>query len=322
MHSCPITLEPVADAGMLYSAAGLRWLHPRLTRLQPMALGQRELLGEAARRADKMSIQGVQPKLSAVLKPADGVFEIVDSGGRFILKPNPPPWEEVPANEALTMTLARHAGIEVPPHGLLQAVDGSWIYVIRRFDREGRGRKLHVEDFAQLSGATRETKYASSLEKLAAVVETHCSFPAIEKAVLARRLLFCFLTGNEDMHLKNFSLIVREGMVRLAPAYDLLNSTVVLGKAAIEESALPLRGRKRKLSREDWLGYFCGERLALSQPVLGKILNDLQGAVPLWRELIRRSYLSPARQEHYLAILEERQQRLFSGTGDPTFQAE
>jgi serine/threonine-protein kinase HipA len=86
-----------------------------------------EQIREARLRADKMSVQGVQPKLSAVLKPKEGRFEIVDQGGRFILKPNPPPFEEVPANEAFTMTLARSSGIEVPVFGLLPAADGSWV---------------------------------------------------------------------------------------------------------------------------------------------------------------------------------------------------
>ena len=309
MLACPITLEPLASGGT-YSKEGLRSLHPRLNHLDPLALGQEEQLRQARLRADKMSIQGVQPKLSAVLKPKEGRFEIVDSGGRFILKPNPPPYEEVPANEALSMTLAGHVGIEVPTHGLLPAVDGSWVYVIRRFDREGRDHRLHVEDFAQLSGATRDTKYDSTLEKVAKLVEQHCTFPAVEKAELARRLLFCFLTGNEDMHLKNFSLLVRNGRVRLAPAYDFLNSTLVLENAS-EESALPLRGRKRKLTREDWLDYFCRERLDLPEPILQGILTDLRDAQPAWKALIRRSFLSEPKQDQYVEILAERHRKLF-----------
>jgi serine/threonine-protein kinase HipA len=83
-----------------------------------------------------------------------------------------------------------------PPHGLLPAIDGSWVYVIRRFDRVGRDQRLHVENFAQLSGVSRDTKYAGTLEQIAKLVETHCSFPAVEKVELARRLLFCFLIGN------------------------------------------------------------------------------------------------------------------------------
>jgi len=309
MRICPITLEPV-ECGGLYSKAGLRAVHPRLENLEPLPLTREEQLREARLRADKMSIQGVQPKLSAVLKPKEGRFEIVDHGGRFILKPNPPPFEEVPANEALTMTLAETAGIEVPPHGLLPATDGSWLYFVRRFDRVGRSGRLHQEDFAQLTGAGRETKYNSSLEQVAKVVETHCSFPAIEKAKLARLLLFCYLTGNEDMHLKNFSLLVRNGVICLSPAYDLLNTTLVLENAS-EESALPLRGKKRKLTRDDWVDYLCRERLKLPEAILAGILSDLHDGLAEWTMLIRRSHLTPQRQESYLEILGNRHQRLF-----------
>ena len=309
MKSCPITLEWM-DKGRMFSGAGLRALHPQLKHLSPLPLTGEEQIREARLRADKMSVQGVQPKLSAVLKPKEGRFEIVDQGGRFILKPNPPPCEEVPANEALTMTLARSSGIEVPVFGLLPAADGSWVYFIRRFDRVGRAGRLHQEDFAQLLGAGRETKYQSSLEQVAKVVETRCTFPAMEKAKLARLLLFCFLTGNEDMHLKNFSLLVTDGVVALSPAYDLLNTTLVLENAT-EESALPLRGKKRKLTRHDWVDYFCRERLGLPDLIVGEILTNLQDGLEKWKEIIQRSHLSTPRQERYLQILENRHQRLF-----------
>lgn len=309
MKICPITLETV-ESGGLYSRSGLRAVHPRLENLLPLHLTAEEQLREARLRADKMSIQGVQPKLSALLKPTQGRFEIVDRGGQFILKPNPPPFEEVPANEALTMTLAEIAGLEVPPHGLVSATDESWVYFVRRFDRVGRNERRHQEDFAQLTGAGRETKYNSSLEQVAKVVETHCTFPAIEKARLARLLLFCFLTGNEDMHLKNFSLVVRNGVVCLSPAYDLLNTTLVLGNAS-EESALPLRGKKRKLTRSDLVDYLCRERLGLPPAILDPILDTLDAARDSWELKIQNSYLSATAKAGYLEILSERRSRLF-----------
>jgi serine/threonine-protein kinase HipA len=308
MPYCPINLSPVPD-GETYSRIGLRSIHPKLTHLLPLDLSQEEQLRQARLRADKMSVQGVQPKLSAVLKVKDGRFEIVDQGGRYLLKPNPPPFEEVPANEAVTMSMAAAVGIEVPPHGLLRAVDGSWIYLIQRFDRTGRSAKQHVEDFAQLTGATRETKYDSSLERVVAVVERYCTFPALEKPRLARRLLFCFLTGNEDMHLKNFSLTKTAGTVRLSPAYDLLNTTLVL-EDAVEESALPLNGKKRKLTRALWLDYLCHERLGLPPAIIFDMLKEFGAAVPRWREMLSRCGLSAARQTAYLELLVERLERL------------
>ena len=310
-HHCPITLQPL-DKGDPFSPEGLRRLHPRLRNLQPLDLSHDEQLRQARLRADKMSVQGVQPKLSAVLEVNEGRFKVVDQGGQFLLKPNPPPFEEVPANEALTMTLAAATGIEVPPHGLVPSVDGTWVYLIRRFDRLPGNRKLHVEDFAQLSGATRDTKYNSSLEQVEKLLGAHCTSPAVERAALARRLLFCFLTGNEDMHLKNFSLIVRDGRVTMAPAYDLLNTTLVLMNA-VEESALSLRGKKRKLTRDDWIDYFCIGRLGLAVRLVDELLETLTLAIPVWRRLIPCSKLSPGRQAAYLSLVEERAERLLAG---------
>lgn len=309
MKSCPITLDPVQDGG-LYSPSGLRAVHPRLENLTALQLSQEEQLREARLRADKMSIQGVQPKLSAVLKPKEGRFDIVDRGGQFILKPNPPPFEEVPANEALTMTLAKLSGLEVPSHGLVPASDGSWVYFVRRFDRSGKKERLHQEDFAQLVGAARDTKYNSSLEQIVKIVETYCTFPSIEKAKLARLLLFCFLTGNEDMHLKNFSLLMRKGVVGLSPAYDLLNTTLVLENAT-EESALPLRGKKRNLTRKDWIDYFCQERMGLTTAVLDPILKALEDNAEAWNQKIRSSYLSSSAKTRYHEIVNKRRALLF-----------
>ena len=311
MPFCPITLEPIAE-GETFSKAGLRSLHPRLTQLAQLDLTHDEQLRQARLRAGKMSIQGVQPKLSAVLRLKEGRFEIVDTGGRFILKPNPVPYHDVPANESLPMTMAAAAGIDVPPHGLIPTADGGWIYAIRRFDREGRNKRISVEDFAQLSGATRETKYDSSLERIAKVVDQFCTFPALEKPRLARLLLFCFLTGNEDMHLKNFSVVVRDNVVSLSPAYDLLNTTLVLEKAE-EESALPLDGRKKNLTRKLWLGYFCTERLGLPDRQVDAILNDFQMTLPKWRDLIDRSHLPEGKKEAYHELLNERSERLEIG---------
>jgi len=308
MAYCPINLEPL-PTGRSYSEPGLKSIHSKLKHPEPLEYSYAAQLKEVRRRSDKMSIQGVQPKLSAVLKLKDSCFALVDRGGRFILKPNPLAYEEVPANEALTMRMAAEAGIEVPAHGLLRAKDASWVYFVKRYDRVGRTGKVHVEDFAQLSGATRETKYDSSLEQVVQLLEQFCTFPAIEKPKLAKRLLFCFLTGNEDMHLKNFSVWMQDGVVSLTPAYDLLNSTLVLENAK-EESALPLRGKKRKLNKELWLNYFCKERLQLTEEQIDSVVKDLKEALPVWDRLIGQSFLSLERQLGYRTILYERANRL------------
>ena len=240
MNRCRITLDEL-PAGIRYSRAGLKRLDPSLMEIHPLPYTVAQQLEEAAARAGKMSVQGVQPKLSAVLRIKEGRFEIVDRGGRFILKSCPPHWPEVPANEALTMTLAEHSGIEVPVHGLVEATDGSMAYFIRRFNRVGQGERPPLEDGAQLLGFSRDTKYDSSMEQVIGMIERFCTFPVIEKRMLMQRVWFCFLTGNEDMHLKNWSRLSRLGRIALSPACDLLNTSIVLKKLQ-EETALPIRG--------------------------------------------------------------------------------
>lgn len=304
MSVCPITLAAHTADG-LFSPEGLRSLHPRLKQLNALPLTHEEQIIQARLRAEKMSIQGIQPKLSAKINLKTSCFDLTDTGGTFILKPNPTTFKDVPANEALTMTMAKHLDIEVPPHGIIPDRDGSWVYVIKRFDRLPKQQKIHTEDFAQLTLASRDTKYDSSLEKVAQVITDFCTFPAVERPQLALRLIFCFLTGNEDMHLKNFSLIRDPNdIVRLSPAYDLLNTTLVL-ENAVEETALPIGGKKRNLSRRLWLHYLT-ERLMLSDQQTGTILRQLTNALPEWRTLISHSYLPPKKQQSYLDLLEQR----------------
>lgn len=311
MKRCPISYEPLSG-NAIYSPEGLRRLHRHLTKLAPLELTAEEQRQEAISRAGKMSIQGLQLKLSAVLRITEGRFEIVDQGGRYIFKPPSVDYPELPENEDVTMRMAAAAAIEVPVHGLLRSVDGSLTYFIKRFDREGHDR-LPVEDFAQLSGESRDTKYDSSMEQVAGVIGRFCTFPAIERVKLFERTVFSFLAGNEDMHLKNFSLITRNQKVELAPAYDFLNSTLVL-KQPKEELALPLRGKKSRLVRNDFVKYFARERLQINERVVNEVLLGFSKAMPVWRALLAKSFLSPGAKEHYAAILSERAGRM--GLGD------
>jgi len=305
MNRCRITLEEIPE-GIRYSRAGLKRLDARLMDILSLPYTLAQQLEEAAARADKMSVQGVQPKLSAVLRIKENRFEVVDRGGRFILKSCPPQWPEVPANEALTMTLAEHSGIEVPVHGLVEATDGSMVYFIRRFDRVGQSERLPLEDGAQLLGHTRDTKYDSSMEQVIGMIERFCTCPVIEKRKLMQRVWFCFLTGNEDMHLKNWSLLSRSGRIALSPAYDLLNTSIIL-KNPQEETALPISGRKRNLNRRDLLDYLAIERCGLQPDLmrgdLEKLLLQAEAQWPTW---IQSSFLSEPKREAYLHLVRER----------------
>ncbi len=252
MNRCPITYEFCGSDK--YSKKGLYLLSPRLTHLKDFPLGKEEQLELALQYADKLSFSGVQRKLSARLSVSKEIFEVVSRGGNFIIKPQSPDYKELPENEDVTMKLAAVVGIKTPLHGLMYGSDGSLSYFIRRFDRQVKGKKFGVEDFTQLAGVPRETKYDFSMERLVPLIETFCTFPALEKEKLFLLTLFSFLVGNEDLHLKNFSIIHLEDVTEFSPAYDLVNSSVVI--RANDELALTLRGKRSKFTHNDLVSYF------------------------------------------------------------------
>ncbi len=308
MKYCPITYDVIQENEQ-YSQRGLRLLSPRLVTLTPLNYSAEEQRAEAIARVGKMSIQGVQDKLSAQLKVKEGFFELVDHHGHYILKPQSQLYLELPENEALTMSLAAMIQIEVPLHGLVYSKDKSMTYFVKRFDRIAHRKKLALEDFAQLLQKTRDTKYNSSMEQVVSVINNFCSFPKIEAVKLLRLTLFNFLIGNEDMHLKNFSLITRGKKVSLSPAYDLL-STTIAQKNPQEELALPLNGKKHNLKASDFLDYFAIQRLQLNKKVIDNLLMNLSQALPRWLKLINKSFLSSPMKEKYVALLTDRASRL------------
>lgn len=305
---CPITYAPLST-GASYSPDGLKKLSRNLTNLAPLPFNSHELLFEATKHAAKMSIGGVQPKLSAKLNVKQGIFEIVDRHGQFILKPPLPQYTQVPENEDVSMRMAAVAGIDIPLHGLTYNNDHSFTYFIKRFDRYGHTKKILVEDFAQLSQHSRSIKYRSSMEEVSKIIDEFCTFPMLEKQKLLRLTLFNFLIGNEDMHLKNFSLLTKDNKTTLSPAYDLLNTTIVLGNAK-EEIALPLNGKKNNLRKRDLLDYFAIERMQLNQNVIENILKTLSASIPAWDNLLKQCFLTEDLQKRYHTLLHQRLQRL------------
>ncbi|MFC1595839.1 HipA domain-containing protein [Candidatus Margulisiibacteriota bacterium] len=309
MNRCPITYELCGD--LKYSVKGLKLINRQLTDFQEFPYTAEEQRQEAALHSDKMSIQGVQPKLSVVLNVRKQNFEIVDSRGLYILKPQHIIYSQLPENEDVTMRMAKVAGLNIPFHGLIYSKDRSMVYFIKRFDRKGRNGKLAVEDFAQLAGKTRDTKYSYSMEKLVHIIDDYCTFPAIEKVKLLRLTLFSFLTGNEDMHLKNFSIIRRDETIELSPAYDLLNTTIAM-KNATEEMALPIKGKKRNLNRKVLINYFAKEQLDINDKVISVMLKDFENAYSTWTSLIDSSFLSLENKDKYLTLINKRHKILFT----------
>ena len=303
MNKCPIAY--ISCGNSRYSDEGLKLLSTGLLTLKDLEYTADEQRKEAYNRASKMSIQGVQPKLSAVLNFKEEKFEIVDKSGKYILKPQHGIFPEMPENEDLTMRLANEVGLEIPQHGLIWSKDNSLTYFIKRFDRKGHNDKIPVEDFAQLAGLNRDTKYEYSMEKVVNLIDSYCTFPAIEKIKLFKLTIFNYLIGNEDMHLKNFSIITQDGKSSLSPCYDLVNSTIEYKKQS-EEIALPLKGKKKKLTRTQLINYFGKERCELTDKSIDKVLETISLSVPKWKELINNSFLSQEMKDKYQTLLETR----------------
>ena len=303
MNYCPITYAPCGDNR--YSEAGLRRLSPQLTFLKDFEYTAEEQRIEAYNHASKMSIQGVQPKLSAKLNIKEGKFDIADKGGRYILKPQHHLYPEMPENEDMTMRLAGEIGLEVPLHGLIWSKDNSLTYFIKRFDRKGQNDKVPVEDFAQLAGLSRDTKYEYSMERIVNLIDAYCTFPAIEKIKLFKLVIFNYLTGNEDMHLKNFSIITADNKVMLSPCYDMVNSTIEYKKPE-DEIALPLKGRKKHLTRNILVDYYGMEICELTSRSIDNILGTIASSIPKWKELIDISFLSKEMKSKYHNLLDAR----------------
>lgn len=303
MNKCPITYEIIEEG--LYSIKGLQKINPKLKMLNLLDFTKEELLAEAELLSEKMSIEGVQPKISAVISVIDSKIKLVGQDGLFIIKPQHEIYQNVPENEDLTMRLAELVKIEVPFHGLIYDKEGNLHYFIKRFDRMSIKKKYPVEDFAQLICKNRDTKYNSSMEKVGEIIEEFCTFPIIEKVKLFRLTLFNYLIGNEDMHLKNFSLITKNNKTTLSPAYDLLNTSIIV-KNTKEEIALPIKGKKNNLTRKDIIVYFGKERLGLNEKTIDKILMDFTNALPNWYKEIEKSFLPENLVSAYLEILKSR----------------
>ncbi len=306
MNRCPITYE-VCD-NQRYSAKGLRQLSRNLQDLRDFPYSHDQQIELANSYATKLSLQGVQPKFCANLTVSKQEFRPIDKGGRFIMKPAHLIYKELPQNEDLTMRLAAVAGIEVPMHGMVYCEDDSLIYFVKRFDRDAKGKKYSLEDFSQLSGGSRDTKYDSSMERLVPIIDSFCTFPLLEKVKLLRLALFCFLIGNEDLHLKNLSLLQKHRKVQLSPAYDLVNSCILLSTS--EELALPLAGKKSQLKRRDFIEYYGVERLGLRLDLAEETLMNFKECLPKWHQLIEVSFLSDLAKSKYLSLVQERAQRL------------
>jgi len=252
-----------------------------------------------------MSISGVQKKASVVLNQKARQLEIVSIGGTHILKPEADQYPQIPQVENLCMNMAERAGIEIPAHGLFPMKDGSLCYIVRRFDRLPDGTKTGQEDMKQILGAT--DKYKGSLESIGKKLLEYTANPGLEVIYFYERVVFCFLIGNGDMHLKNWSMTEpKDKQNRLTPAYDLLSTNLYISGEV--ESALTIQGKNSRLHREDFEAL--AKYLTVDAKAARTSLTRLLGMKDLFQQMIQESALEAERKDSLSAILSERFTRL------------
>ncbi len=260
----------------------------------------------------KSTITGVQPKLSLHIEKAENEPEkltIIGLWGEFILKPQSPMWDELPQIEDLTMHLAGLSNIRTADHSLVRLGSGELAYITKRMDRK-EGVKLHMEDMCQLLGRLTEDKYKSSHEQIAKEIKRSSVNPGLDIVRFYELTLFSFLTGNADMHLKNFSLIKNDfDQYELAPAYDLVSSALVV-EGDEEELALTLCGKKKRLRKPDFFKAMITS--GISRKAAENILNKYDGLQNDWSKFISQSFLSKEMKQEYKELITVKHNQLYA----------
>jgi serine/threonine-protein kinase HipA len=298
MASCWACLRPVDDDDRYHAAclrdvfgvASVPTIDVELAKLHTLALA---MVGHT-------SLSGVQRKISMQLEKESRTLRVATEGGQFILKPQAQTFPSLPENEHVNLRIAERVGIVIPPCALLELKDGSRAYLVRRFDRVAGG-KLLQEDFCQLATKSPKDKYQGSAELCARLVLRYATAPLIEAEKLFRLLVFAWWTGNGDMHLKNFSLLRGEdGNYRLAPAYDLVSTRLVIPN---DELALPIGGTKR-ITRRRLLEL--GTHCKLPARVVERVLGEIAAATGDAALLVDGCFLPEPMKRELVELLEAR----------------
>ena len=258
------------------------------------------------------TLTGVQAKLSLNLTKHEGTKQLTIVGlwGQYIFKPQTDDYAQLPEVEDLTMHLAEDARLVVARHSLIRLADNSLGYITKRFDRDAKGSKIAMEDMCQLAERKTEDKYKSSYEQVAKLIARYSAVPKLDLTNFYELLIFCWLTGNNDMHLKNFSLYCPEDKHILSPAYDLVNAALVNPKDK-EELALTLNGKKSNSKLRDFIQ--AAEKAGLPDKFILQTVERFNKLLPLWQQTISRSFLSDEHKQAYCDMLQERLLRLTTG---------
>lgn len=256
-------------------------------------LSLQEIPLRAQEMAGRMSISGVQPKLSLKLNKSSRELIVAPTNGEYIFKPQISTFPYIPENENCCMDIATALGIDVPPHCLLPLRDGSLAYIVKRFDRQGEV-KIHQEDFCQI--LERADKYHGSLEQIGKKILEISAVPGLDIQLFFERVVLNYLLGNGDAHAKNFSISYYQDGIRLSPAYDIVCSKLVIPRE--EDSALTLNGKKNNIQRNDFDIF--ADRLKIPEKIR---YDNFSGRVPLLTEMIQDSQLPQNFKTRFVEII-------------------
>lgn len=316
MKNCLCCGKPIRSSAMSsgwHQACIQRFFQTKT--LPDLELDEQTLMLLAEKSISKgYTVPGVQKKLSLHLsREANARLTLMDYPTGYILKPQVKEFEALPESEHLVMCMAEQSGLNVVPHALLR-INGEYAYITRRIDRDIRlpdsFSQLAMEDFCQLSLRLTQDKYKGSYEQCAKVIRQFSSRPGLDLSELFLRLVFCFLTGNSDMHLKNFSLIEtvpESGEYILSPAYDLLPVSILMPEDT-EEMALQLNGKKRNLQKKHFLAFAqtAGISLNAAEIMIRAMLKNL----PIWQRICEESYIPERLKRQFGKLMTSRAGKL------------
>ncbi|MCK5598546.1 HipA domain-containing protein [bacterium] len=300
MNRCPVCGKPLNTDQAMHKSCINRLFG--VSYIPGIDLALSEITIKAQEMAGKLSISGVQPKLSMKLNKRSKKLMSVTEGGEYILKPQSRVYDQIPENENLCMTIAELLGIDIPSHALMKLKDDSYAYIVKRFDRENN-RKINQEDFCQILGKSKKDKYTGSVEQIANKLNEISEIPALDIQYLFERVLFSFIIGNGDAHLKNYSVIYTDmNNIRLSPAYDIVSSKLVIPRE--EDLALALNGKKNNIQLTDFAAF--SDKFSIPE----KVMNNMTAKKQLIIDQIDDSQLNPEYKEKLIQIVTERFQRL------------
>lgn len=310
MKRCHICMKPLTEEEDVHRKCSLALFgEPKVPDL-PYELNDLDSLASQIIKT-RSTLTGVQKKLSLHLSRESERMRLTFVGlwGEYILKAPVEHYRELPENELLTMKLAELLKIQTVQNGLIRLKSGEPAYITRRIDRKNN-EKIPMEDFCQLLEKMTEDKYRGSVEQIGKILIKYCTNTMYDALRFFEIVLFSFISGNSDMHLKNYSLIGYPGAISLAPAYDLINTRVVISEQEDpDESALSINGKRRRLKRNDFLQF--GRSLKLTEKQMGNVLVSFSNKKTDMDDLITHSFLSPEGKESYSRIFNSRWKRIY-----------